>query len=229
MTVALGRDEPLVGRETELKALLDVFARGKPAFVLLIGEPRMGKDRVLREVRARIARYPYVVIPEASPSDDRPWLTIDKRTTPETFSAAIPPSRSDTGPSLEEPGSERKRHWLVDLTVILVYGYQPDKRFDAWFTQEFLPELRTSNSPRIVLLAGYPSDVRHLERLADERVLLGPLPRAAVEADLRAFNDEITDKMDDRELQMYADGVAKDPSLLVALRTLLRRYSSSPP
>lgn len=214
-------DEPLVGRETELGTLLDVVSRGEPAFILLIGEPRMGKDRVLRELRTRIASYPYFVVPEASAaSGDPPWLTIDKQTTPDTFSAEITPSRPDEVPSPEATGSNSP--WLVDLYVILVYGYRPDKRFDAWFTQEFLPRLRTARPPRIVVLAGYASDVRHLEPLADKRVLLGPLARAAVEADLRALNNEITEKMDEPELQAYTDAVAKDPALLVALRTLLR-------
>ena len=50
----VGRDEgPMLGREGELAKLLDVFGSGNTSLVSVVGEPGIGKSRLLREVANR--------------------------------------------------------------------------------------------------------------------------------------------------------------------------------
>ncbi len=50
----MGRDEgPLMGREADLATLLDAFGGGRTHLVGIIGEPGVGKSRLLREFAAR--------------------------------------------------------------------------------------------------------------------------------------------------------------------------------
>ena len=50
----VGRDEgPMLGREEELAKLLDVFGSGDTSLVSVVGEPGIGKSRLIREVANR--------------------------------------------------------------------------------------------------------------------------------------------------------------------------------
>jgi len=52
----VGRDEgPMLGRAAELEKLLEVFASGDAAIVGVVGEPGVGKSRLIREVASRAA------------------------------------------------------------------------------------------------------------------------------------------------------------------------------
>lgn len=58
-------DEPLVGRTDELASLehaLDELDHGNPAAVALLGEPGIGKTRLLRELTARAEQRSYLVL-----------------------------------------------------------------------------------------------------------------------------------------------------------------------
>src|SRR5262245_29147355 len=58
-------DEPLVGRADELASLeqaLEELDRGRPGAVALLGEPGIGKTRLLRELTVRAERRAYLVL-----------------------------------------------------------------------------------------------------------------------------------------------------------------------
>lgn len=53
----IGRDEgPMLGREAELQKLLEVFASGDATMIAVVGEPGIGKSRLIREVASRAAQ-----------------------------------------------------------------------------------------------------------------------------------------------------------------------------
>jgi DNA-binding SARP family transcriptional activator len=77
-------DWPLVGRAVEVAALdavLDAAAAGAPAAALVVGEPGVGKSRLLREVAARAAARGFAVAAGHGSRDDGapplwPWTAL---------------------------------------------------------------------------------------------------------------------------------------------------------
>jgi hypothetical protein len=214
-------DDRIIGRDSELAELERVFARGRSRLVLLVGGPNTGKGRLLRELRARAAAYPCTLVP-ADPSDGEgaPWLVVNKQSTVDDFRrlSTVP---SDTEVNRESSGRS-------DFDVILIYGYRPDEDFHEWFSGEFIPQLARASPPRKVIVAAGADDVALLEEQADRKVVLGPLPREAVLAELHAIDAAIADKLQPSELEVYADAIVSDPSLLTALRHLLPLTPAGP-
>lgn len=210
----LGDDSyPLVGRELELTTLVTALESGRPRLILLVGRPRTGKSRLLRELRVRAADYPCTVLPAETNSDDEPGLVVDKQCTVADFRRAIERSHSDE--------TNRELSGRSDLDVVLVHGYRPENDFHDWFTTEFVPALAEGRPPRIVVVAGDDRDVAALDQLEPQRIELGPLPEDAVAAELRAIDATIADRLQDRELAMYTEAIRTSPSLLAALRHVL--------
>jgi hypothetical protein len=50
---------------------------------------------------------------------------------------------------------------------------------------------------------------------------IAPLPTETMLSELHAINDQISDKLTGRELDLYAEALAREPSLLDAFRRLL--------
>jgi hypothetical protein len=197
-----------------LAELEDALASARPGLVLLVGGPSTGKGRLLKELRARATAYPCTLMPaDHSPDAGEPWLVVSKQSTVDDFRQLIAPA-SEAGATQEY--SERK-----NLEVVLVYGYRPEDDFHRWFTGEFLTGLAGGSAPRMVVVAGSPDDLSGLEPLADRRVMLKPLPREAVVAELREISAMIADSLQEQELELYADAIVADPSMYAALRHLL--------
>ena len=215
-----GYDSPLVGREVELKTLEGGLTASHPGLSLLVGGPGTGKGRLLRELRARASPYPCRLVP-ADPAGDleAPWLVVDRQSTVDDFRRATAPP----------PEEEVKADYTMsrDFDLILVYGYRPAKDFHEWFTGEFLRGLAEATPPRVVVVAGSAGDVAGLEQLSDRQVKLGPLPREAVVAELRALDAALADPLQEPELEIYADAIVSDPALLGSLRQVLPLTTSA--
>ena len=215
-------NNPTIGRDIELAKLEEALAEMRSGLVLVVGRPSTGKGRLIRELRARATMYPCVLVPAYSSTDKSSlWLVINKQSTVEDFSeATVPPSetRAESEPSTGH-----------DFALVLVYGYRPDEKFHRWFTGEFLRSLATSSPPRMVVVAGTPEDVAELKPLADRQIVLEPLSRNAVVTELRKISAAIADRLQERELELYADAVVADPSLLGALRHLLPLTATDQP
>jgi hypothetical protein len=206
-------NDRMIGRESELQALETVLASARPGLILLVGGPRTGKGRLLRELRARAGRYLCVVTPhDVSADPNAPWLVVDKQLTVEEF------RRATAAPGGAEIAEHSHPH---RCELLLVYGYRPEEDFHYWFAGEYVPEGAKASPPRVVVVAGGAGDVAGLESLADLKVILGPLPREAVTAELRALDAAIPDRLAERELEIYADAIVADPSVIEALRHLL--------
>ncbi|WP_448642789.1 ATP-binding protein [Geodermatophilus sp. URMC 63] len=208
------RGAPLIGRDAELATIEEALSRHQAGFLLITGAPRMGKARMLAEVRRRAAERGYPVFPErADLSEGLEGALVDSRTTVEQFIQSISGSRDRQ--SAEEPAG------TLGLGVVLVQGYHPTEWVDRWFTDEFLAFLTTTPMPRLVVLAGYAGDTTHLERFADYRINLGPLPPDAVTAWLASVNAGLLEPLADRELEVYAEAICRDPGILLGLHHLL--------
>jgi hypothetical protein len=214
-------DDFMIGRDSELAELEKVLASGRSRLVLLAGGPNTGKGRLLRELRVRAAAFPCTLVP-ADPSDGEgaPWLVVNKQSTVDDF------QRLTTVPSDAAANREGLRRSNFDL--ILIYGYRPDEDFHVWFSREFIPPPAEVNPPRKVIVAAGADDVAQLEGLADRKVVLGPLPREAVLAELHEIDAAIADKLQSSELEVYADAIVSDPSLLTPLRRLLPLTPAQP-
>lgn len=206
-------DDPLIGRDAELATLEGVLSSARPGLVLVVGGPRTGKARLLRELRARCGAYPCTLVPPDMRAEEAaPWIVIDKQLTVDDFRRATARASDDVAQQ-----QMRRRN----IKVILLYGYRPDEDFHEWFTREFVPGLADPDAPCVVVVAGNAGDVAALTPLAKRQVLLGPLPRDAVVAELRAIDARLTDRLQEGELDVYADAITTDPSVLGALRHLL--------
>lgn len=196
-----------------MASLEDSLAAGRPALILVVGGPNTGKRRLLEEFRARSAAHPCRLVPEEDSDRAEPaWLIVDKQSTIDEFRAAIAPHDDQANASSLARCS---------LDVILIYGYRPESDLHEWFTGTFIPDIAHPNNPRLVVVAGSAADLVELEPIAHSQVVLGPLPREAVVAELRAIDSQIADHLKPNELEIYADAVVGDPSLLDDLRDVL--------
>jgi hypothetical protein len=220
-------------------SLEEVLASRRSALVLVVSGPKTGKGRLLREFRVRSASYPCRLIPgEPSSEHDALWLTVDKHTMVDEFRRA-----TDTpGDAQAIPDDSTE----PTVEVILIYGYRPQPDFHEWFVGTFIRGLggrpleqgadvsqllgresakssrrERARLARMIVVAGGASDLAELEPIADRRIVLGPLPRDAVVAELRRADAAIADHLEDGELEIYADAIVDDPSLLESLRALL--------
>ena len=86
----MSEDGPIIGRDSELASLEDVLTSRNSALVLVVGGPRIGKRRLLREFRLRSASHHCRMIPvQPSSEGDPPWLVVDKHTTIEGLCQTI--------------------------------------------------------------------------------------------------------------------------------------------
>jgi hypothetical protein len=204
----------LIGRDAELATIEEALGRRQAGFLLITGAPRMGKARMLAEVRRRAVERGYTVFPDPpDPTEGREGALIDSRTAVEQFQQTISESRD--WPSADEPGA------ALGLGVVLVQGYHPPEWVDRWFTDEFLPSLKSADVPRLVVLSGYAGDTAHLERFADYRIDLGPLPTGAIIDWLTSLNAGLPVALSDREVAAYAEAICQDPGILPGLHHLL--------
>jgi hypothetical protein len=205
--------EPIIGRDTELKDLAAALTGARPRLILLVGGPRSGKGRLLRELRVRAAAYPCRIVPDGAADEHAtPWLVVDRQLTVDDFCAAVAPPEPD--PGVQEP--QRR-----DFDLILVHGYRPNDAFHAWFVKEFLPAGPQASPPRVVVAAGSPSDMEGLEPLAEGRVELAELDQDLVADELRAIGARIRDPLEEEEVELYAGAIAENPALFAALHHLL--------
>jgi hypothetical protein len=202
---------PIVGRDEELAALEQELAAGESGLLLLVGVPRIGKARMLRELRAMAVGRDYPVVPADTGASDRPFLVIDRHCTIRKFEDDLPAATDGDG----HDGRDGALH------VVLVYGYRPDDDFAAWFTGTFLRSLPDRRPPLLIAVAGMVSDVHSLESHARRRIVLARLPRDAVVAELCAVSARIAEPLQGAEVDRYADAVVADPALLDAFRELL--------
>ena len=145
----------LVGRDAELAILDKAIAAGQPMLILVTSEPKMGKSSLLWELRLRAESRHYRVIPEVAASEaSQKVLSIDKETTEERFCQAM--SMTPTTDSLDRVALKEE---VSKPTLILIDGYRPQKQFEDWFTGKFIPMLKETRPPKIVIVAAYSSDV----------------------------------------------------------------------
>jgi hypothetical protein len=208
----------LVGRNAELAVLDQVIAAVQPALILITSESKMDKSSLLRELRQRAEAQHYCVLAEVATSQEhQEAISIHRGTTKESFCQAI--SMTPTTDSLKEEATRP--------TLILIDGYRPQKQFEYWFIGDFIPRLKETSPPYIVVVAAYTSDVKRLAPLATSIVDLKPIAKQAVEAYLRTLNNSIQNKMEEDEIQAYAAALQKDSSMIDALERLLSLESSS--
>jgi hypothetical protein len=204
--------DDLVGRAAELATIDRALSRSRAGFLLMTGPPRMGKARMLGEVRRRAAARGYAVVPEHRP-DGSQGVTIDSRTTVEQFSHSI--STANDRMAAERSGAS------LGLAVVLIQGYHPTNWVDEWFREEFLPSLKTAAPPRLVVLTGYDADTARLAPFADYRIELGPLPVDEVRAWLASLSSALSEPLSELEMNEYAEAVSRAPGQLPGLRSVL--------
>jgi hypothetical protein len=215
-------DIGIIGRDSELAQLEEALASGRPSLVLIAGGPRMGKSLLLKELRKRSAGHSCRLVPPDVPGDDgAAWLTVDRHSTVDELRRAMD-TRGD-GQAVEDETTGRT------IEVTLIYGYRPEPVVHEWFVRTLLPGLAGAGPPRLIVIAGGDADLAGLESHAGTRIVLGPLPREAVVAELRRIDATIADRLEDRELEAYADAVVDDPSVLDDLRDLLPLTAPSAP
>jgi hypothetical protein len=206
-------DGRVIGRDAEVAVFDALLQTDRSRLVLLIGSARSGKAGLLRHLYAQAAAAACTIVPGEVADGAEPWLRVDKDLAVDEFRRAVA-QPNDPTPS----GQQLNRNPIV----VLVYGYRPEEDFHEFFTRDFVPEIKNSPTPpRIVVVAGTAGDVARLDGLATDRVLLGPLPRDQVVAELRAIDAGIDDHLSEHEIEVYANAVATSPSLLGALRQLL--------
>lgn len=106
-------------------------------------------------------------------------------------------------------------------TLILIDTYQPSEEFETRFLQHCIPEMKRATSPLVIVVAGYSGDLVALSEFADLKIVLEPLPTWETTEYFRNLNDAIEDKMEEKEIEAYANASANDPSLIEALTRLL--------
>jgi hypothetical protein len=205
--------EPIIGRDSELNTLAAALTGARPRLILLVGGPRSGKGRLLRELRVRAAAYPCRIVPDGAAGDlATPWLVVDRQLTVDDFRSAVAPPEPD--PGAQEPPRR-------DFDLILVHGYRPDAAFHEWFVGEFLPDGPKASPPRVVVVAGSSDDVEGLAPLAEHRVELFQLEPDLVADELRAIGARIRDPLEEEEVGLYARAIAENPALFAVLHDLL--------
>jgi hypothetical protein len=76
----------LIGRDAEIATFEQVLAEGKPALIVVAGEPQMGKSRLLQEFRVRAEGKGWRVVSErVDKENNRKALAIDKDTAEQSF------------------------------------------------------------------------------------------------------------------------------------------------
>jgi hypothetical protein len=109
----------------------------------------------------------------------------------------------------------------VTGTLILISPYQPDKEFETWFMDSYVPQTQGAVSPVVLIVAGYPRELATLTTKADLSIDLGDLPIQATREYFRRLNEDIQAKMEKDEIQAYANASAKSPQLIDAFTHLL--------
>jgi hypothetical protein len=167
-------------------------------------------------------------LPAVSSDEEHvPWLVIDRKVTADIFRETISPANFDDGNLSSADTWQPERRAAFDL--ILIYGYRPEEDLHEWFTRQFLAGADDTARTRLVVVAGSAGDVTALEPLSYAKVMVGPLQRDAVLAELHTIDEAISDRLEDREFDLYSDGIATDPSLLGALRHVLPLTSAVVP
>ena len=91
----------LIGRDAEIATFEQVLAEGRPALIVVTGEPQMGKSRLFQEFRVRAEVQGWHVVSErVDKENNRKALAIDKDTTEQSFlDATLEPSKRDLAAS----------------------------------------------------------------------------------------------------------------------------------
>lgn len=132
------------------------------------------------------------------------------------------PSTESVATSVSARSQTRAGSASATRTLILISSYQPDKEFESWFLDGYLPDARRAPSPVMLVVAGYASDLTALTEKSDLRIDLGDLPINLTDEYFRNLNAEIQAKMDETEIRAYADASSKAPALIDTLARLLR-------
>jgi hypothetical protein len=213
----------LVGRDKELSTFDRVIAAGKSALIIVTSDPNMGKSSLLGAFGQRAKQRDYIVFPEATtPEGFSTSISIDRKITKEEFRQAISlplTAGAITNTDLYEVNSKS--------ALILIDGYRPQQEFEDWFINEFILQSAAATPPRIVVVAAAASDVERLKPYATKEMLLKPIARRAIVTYLHTLNDTLQDKMQEKEIRVYAGALCQKPSLIEALGRLLKIDSSA--
>lgn len=172
--------------------------------------------------------YPRSAVPESA--KDGSAKRAESVVSVQSVEAAFPPQdiQEDTNkartavfaPS-EKPGPKTEAEHMLGGTLILIDSYQPDNPFETWFLGQYIPEVKRAVPPVVTVVAGYSGDLKALGEFADRKIELGPLPVQATTVYFSSLNQQIEEKMTDKEIMAYAEASAGALSLIGALTRLL--------
>lgn len=218
-----------IGRDHAIAAFRQALDAQLPRLILVTSGPQMGRSRLLRAFREVVQeQYPHLLLLPASADP----ISVDRQTTEKHFCAqvALPEVSPCAEAELSTPPGDTPRV-PPSAVLILIDGYRPGPRFARWFEEQFLADLPGRCPPQLVAVAAYPSDAVQLRQVAQSVAVLelplGSLDEQAVEAYVRALNEDTQADMGDAEIQSYTRALKDEPGLIGSLERLLRLEASA--
>jgi len=221
----------VIGRDAELRHLVEFIDSGRSGLVLIVGEHRVGKRYVLIALRERL-QHRHTVLPAREDDEiESNYLTITGSTSVAELQHVLAESMDD------HHGDE-----VEGSRVLLVSGYQANAAAARWLrtgkpfeTQDArsrsaapgdAPTPARPSSSTVIVIAALPDDVGKLLSVADHIEELAPLPADVVADELRRATDGLAEPLSDAELERYVAGVVADASVLPSLKLVLALDSS---
>lgn len=220
----------LVARDAELALFDAVLARRRPCVILVKGEAGMGKTALLEAMQVRARGQGWNIVP----SERVEKLSVAPGTTPEFFSRRTRELLGLAAPGDDTAGAvaplDRTRGTLHPLVaefqrrapmLVLVDGCHATPAFTDWLALVLIPEIKAGDAAVVLVLAEREGHFAMLDRLADERIVLGPLDEAALKTLLAATSARLAPSMEADELRAYIAELTHRPDLLGSLLDVL--------
>lgn len=225
--------EPLpvfVGHESAVKSFQAILEKREPAFVVVTGQPGMGKTSFLRFVGAGAAASGWTVLPK----EGNAVFSVTPETTEKLFSMQI---RELMATRANENFIETKSSARLDVhpivrqlrerapVLLLIDGFLATSDFTSWFNDQFIKGLKQTKLPVVVTIAERPHQIEHVTAHADEILPFGKLDKELIKEHFKRIGKQLNPPIEASELEEYAGAAFEKPELLGSLTRVLRLAS----